>query len=200
MLTPAANIAGAGQLDIAHHPVPSSPPAVGAIAVGFNFLPHPRCKENNMADQKYKGVKLTTPRVRASFPHLHEPAGMEGQEKKYSIVMLFPIGFIISMPSLSHAFQKAKGRLFPFGFIHILRALKRYDTLDFYLAGVKKEYRGKGVDLIMTIDIFRTAIPKGFRRAESNPELETNSKIQNEWKIVPVRQHKRRRIYRKAIG
>lgn len=43
-----------------------------------------------MADQKYKGVKLTTPRFRASFPHLHEPAGMEGQEKKYSIVMLFP--------------------------------------------------------------------------------------------------------------
>lgn len=43
-----------------------------------------------MADQKYKGVKLTTPRFRVSFPHLHEPAGMEGQEKKYSIVMLFP--------------------------------------------------------------------------------------------------------------
>ena len=110
------------------------------------------------------------------------------------------IGFIISMPSLSRAFQKANGRLFPFGFIHILRALKRYDTLDFYLAGVKKEYRSKGVDLIMTIDIFRTALPKGIRRAESNPELETNSKIQNEWKIVPVRQHKRRRIYRKTIG
>lgn len=43
-----------------------------------------------MADQKFKGVKLTTPRFRVSFPHLHEPAGMEGQEKKYSIVMLFP--------------------------------------------------------------------------------------------------------------
>jgi len=109
------------------------------------------------------------------------------------------IGFIISIPSLSRAFQRANGRLFPFGFIHILRALKRYDTLDFYLAGVKKDYRGKGVDLIMTIDIFRAGMAKDIRRAESNPELETNSKIQNEWKIVPVRQHKRRRIYRKAI-
>ncbi len=110
------------------------------------------------------------------------------------------VGFIIAMPSLSRAFQKANGRLFPFGFIHILRALKKYDTLDFYLAGVKKAYRGKGVDLIMTIDVFRTGMANGVRRAESNPELETNSKIQNEWKIVPVRQHKRRRIYRKAIG
>lgn len=43
-----------------------------------------------MADQKYKGVRLTTPKFRVSFPHLHEPAGMEGQEKKYSLVMLFP--------------------------------------------------------------------------------------------------------------
>jgi ribosomal protein S18 acetylase RimI-like enzyme len=110
------------------------------------------------------------------------------------------IGFIISMPSLSRAFQKAKGRLFPFGFLHILRALKKFDTLDFYLAGVKKEYRGKGVDLIMTMDIFRTAMAKGIRRAESNVELETNTKIQNEWKIVPVRQHRRRRIFRKAIA
>jgi hypothetical protein len=109
------------------------------------------------------------------------------------------IGFIIAMPSLSRAFQKANGRLFPFGFLYILRALKKYDTLDFYLAGVKKAYRGKGVDLIMTIDVFRTGMAKGVRRAESNPELETNSKIQNEWKIVPVRQHKRRRIYRKTI-
>jgi len=110
------------------------------------------------------------------------------------------IGFMIAMPSMSRAFQKAKGRLLPFGLFHILRALKRYDSLDFYLAGVKKEYRGKGVDLMMTIDIFRTAMAHGVRAAESNVELETNTRIQNEWKVVPVRQHKRRRIYRKAIA
>lgn len=43
-----------------------------------------------MADQKFKSIRVTTPKFRVSFPHLHEPAGMEGQEKKYSIVMLFP--------------------------------------------------------------------------------------------------------------
>lgn len=110
------------------------------------------------------------------------------------------VGFIIAIPSLSKALQKARGRLFPFGFFFILRALKKFDTLDFLLAGVKKAYRGKGVDLIMTIDVFRSGLARGIRFAESNPELETNSKIQGEWKIVTTRQHKRRRIYKKAIA
>jgi hypothetical protein len=110
------------------------------------------------------------------------------------------VGFIIAIPSLSRALQKAQGHLFPFGFVHILRALRTFDTLDFLLAGVRRAYRGKGVDLIMTIDIFRAGLARGVRWAESNPELETNSKIQGEWKIISTRQHKRRRIYKKAIA
>ena len=110
------------------------------------------------------------------------------------------VGFLLSIPSLARAYQKARGRLFPFGLFHILRALKKYDTLDFLMAGVKKEYRGKGVDLMMTIDVFRSAIARGVHFAESNVELESNSKIQNEWKIVSTRQHKRRRIYSMSIG
>jgi hypothetical protein len=110
------------------------------------------------------------------------------------------IGFLISMPSLSRALQKAHGRLFPFGFLHVLRALKRFERLDFYLAGVKKEFRNKGVDLVMVVDVFRDALRYGIKVAESNPELETNRKIQAEWKFVETRQHKRRRIYRKAIA
>jgi hypothetical protein len=110
------------------------------------------------------------------------------------------IGFLISMPSLSRAMQKARGRLFPFGFLYILRALKKFDRLDFYLAGVKKEYRNRGVDLVMVLDIFKAALKHGVVVAESNPELETNSKIQAEWKFVETRQHKRRRLYRKAIA
>jgi hypothetical protein len=109
------------------------------------------------------------------------------------------VGFMIAIPSLARAFQKAKGRLFPFGFIHILRALRKFDTLDFLMAGVKKPYRGKGVDLIMTIDMFRSGLARGARFAESNPELETNSRIQNEWKVIENRRHKRRRIYKKAV-
>lgn len=110
------------------------------------------------------------------------------------------IGFLIAMPSLSRAMQKAHGRLFPFGFLHILRALKKFECLDFYLAGVKKEHRNKGVDLVMVVDVFRDALRYGITKAESNPELEANTKIQGEWKFVETRQHKRRRIYRKAIA
>lgn len=182
-------------------------------------------KRNNFRILKYRSIRLAKKERAAelfdvldeAFEELYGTVPLSRRQKEYYVnkYMSFVnpdfleiavneknemIGFIISMPSLSRAFQKANGRLFPFGFIHILRALKRYDTLDFYLAGVKKDFRGKGVDLIMTIDIFRAGMAKGIRCAESNPELETNSKIQNEWKIVPVRQHKRRRIYRKAIG
>ena len=53
---------------------------------------------------------------------------------------------------------------------------------------------------MMTIDVFRSALARGVRLAESNPELETNAKIQNEWKVVETRQHKRRRIYKKSIS
>jgi hypothetical protein len=110
------------------------------------------------------------------------------------------VGFIIALPSLSRAFQKARGRLFPFGILHIMRGLRKFDTLDFMLAGIRKQYRGKGADLLMTLDIFRTGLATGIRFGESNPELETNSRIQNEWKIISSRQHKRRRIYRKSIA
>jgi hypothetical protein len=109
------------------------------------------------------------------------------------------VGFMIALPSLAGAFQKARGRLFPLGFLHILGALRRFDSIDFMLAGVRKQFRGKGIDLLMSLDMFRTALSMGVRTAESNPELETNLRIQNQWKIATSRQHKRRRIYGKSI-
>lgn len=109
------------------------------------------------------------------------------------------IGFLITMPSLSRALQKAQGRLFPLGFWYLLKALRTYQVLDFYLAGVKKEYRNKGVDILMVYEITKTAAKFGFSYSESNPELETNKKIQNEWKLFKPRRHKRRRIYYKQI-
>ena len=109
------------------------------------------------------------------------------------------IGFMITMPSFSQALQKARGKLFPFGFWYLLKAMKTYHILDFYLAGVKKEYRNKGVDILMVYEITKTAMKFGFSYSESNPELETNKKIQNEWKHFKPSQHKRRRIFRKRI-
>lgn len=110
------------------------------------------------------------------------------------------IGFMITMPNLSRAFQKARGRLLPFGWYYILQALKKFEILDFYLAGVKNKYRGYGVDLLMVLEIVQAALDKGASYAESNPELESNKKVQAQWKYFNPTQHKRRRIFKKAIG
>jgi hypothetical protein len=111
------------------------------------------------------------------------------------------IGFMISMPSLSKAFQKAKGRLFPFGWFHVLKALNgNNETIDFCLAGIKKNYRGLGVDLLMGIEIAKEVLRRGIKYSESNPELEENKKIQAQWKYFNPKLHKKRRIYKKNIN
>lgn len=109
------------------------------------------------------------------------------------------VGFMIALPSLSEGLRKAKGYLFPFGFIHLLWSARHSKTLDLVLAGVRKSCRNKGVDLIMAYEMFKTAKHYGILRSESNPELERNSRIQAEWKYFNPRLHKRRRIYIKEI-
>lgn len=110
------------------------------------------------------------------------------------------VGFLVAMPNLSRAFQKANGRLFPFGWFHILRSFKKYEVLDFYLAGIKKKYRGLGVDLLMVLEVVKAAMEKGIKFSESNPELEDNKKIQAQWKYFNPTLHKRRRIFKKKIS
>ncbi len=109
------------------------------------------------------------------------------------------VGFIIALPSLSKAFQKAKGNLLPFGWFHLLRGLKQRETLDFYLAGIKKSYQGRGLGLLMILEIAKAAREMGFKSVESNPELENNKKIHGQWKYFKHEQHKRRRIFKKNI-
>ncbi|MDY0297706.1 MAG: hypothetical protein RB296_10350 [Acidobacteriota bacterium] len=110
------------------------------------------------------------------------------------------VGFMISMPSMSAAFQKARGRVLPFGWFHLLRGLRQRKVLDFYLAGVKQKYRGLGVDLMMVLAVAQNAMKMGFEIAESNVELETNTKIHAQWKFFEHYQARRRRIFRKRIA
>lgn len=109
------------------------------------------------------------------------------------------VGFMVTMPSFSRAMQKTRGRLLPFGWYHLLKAFKNNDTLDFYLIGIKRAYRGLGVDLLMVIEIVKTAMAKGFKISESNQELETNNKVQAQWKYFNPVQHKRRRVFKKTL-
>lgn len=109
------------------------------------------------------------------------------------------VGFIIALPSLSRAFQKANGKIFPFGWYHLLKGLKERETLDFYLAGIRRSYQGRGLGLLMILEIAKVAREMGFKRVESNPELEDNKKIHGQWKYFKHEQHKRRRIFKKKI-
>ena len=109
------------------------------------------------------------------------------------------VGFGICAPSMSKAMQKAHGKLFPFGFIHILRALKHNDTIDTLLVGVDEEYRSKGV-LAMIFDKIIPSFPKnGIKYIESTRELEDNDSVRNMWNRYPTRLHKRARCYIKNI-
>lgn len=110
------------------------------------------------------------------------------------------VAFGITMPSLTRAMQKADGRLYPFGFIHLLNALKKNDRADLYLIAVIPEYQGKGVNAVLIDRITRVFKQKGIRKVESNPELETNHLVQGQWKHFETRQHKRRRCYIKHLA
>jgi ribosomal protein S18 acetylase RimI-like enzyme len=109
------------------------------------------------------------------------------------------VGFMFTVPSMSKAFQKAKGRLFPFGWYHLLKAMKERDIIDFYMAGISQKYQGKGVDLLMVIEIVQMALEQGFNAAESNQELETNTKVQALWKHFNPTRNRERRIFKKNI-
>lgn len=107
----------------------------------------------------------------------------------------------ISMPSLSEALQKAKGKMLPFGWYHLLKALfiKKPKILDLLLVGVKPEYQSKGVNALLFYDLIPVYQQLGFEYGESNPELEDNKKVQSQWSVFNPEQHKRRRAYRKML-
>ena len=112
------------------------------------------------------------------------------------------IGVGITLPSLTRALQKCrKGRLFPFGWIHILRALKRHKTnvVDLLLVGILPEYRPKGANALLFYDLIPRYQKYGFEWGETHVEMETNEKVQGQWQYLERECHKRRRCYKKNI-
>lgn len=106
----------------------------------------------------------------------------------------------ISMPSMSKALQKSRGRLFPFGWYHLLRAIKGHsDVVDLLLVAVKPEYQSKGVNALLFSDLIPRYIANGYKFAESNVELEGNANVQKQWEYFERRLHRRRRAWKKAL-
>ncbi len=112
------------------------------------------------------------------------------------------VGIGITIPSLSKALQKCRrGRLLPFGWWHVLRAIKYHktDIVDLLLMGVLPEYRAKGVNSLMFSDLIPRYIEYGIKWGESQVEMESNANVQSQWEILNPEMHKRRVCFKKDI-
>ncbi len=112
------------------------------------------------------------------------------------------VGLGITIPSLSKALQKCRrGRLAPFGWWHVVRALKWHKTegVDLLLMGVLPEYRVKGANALLFADLIPRYQAYGWKWGESQVEMETNENVQSQWQYVDTVNHKRRRCYRKSL-
>ncbi len=109
------------------------------------------------------------------------------------------IGFAIAVPSLSKAMQKANGKLFPLGFTHVLKAIKKNDLLDFFLTGVLPKYEHAGVPVMLFDAIHDEMLVAGIKDMETTGVFEDNHHVITNWKNYEPIQHKRRRCYVKKL-
>ena len=109
------------------------------------------------------------------------------------------VAFGVALPSLSKAMQKAKGSLFPFGWYHILKALKKTDTIDLLLIAIDDKYQNQGVNAMIFHKFAQGITKNGIKYIESTRELEDNTMVQNLWRYFDNEIIKRARSYVKKI-
>ncbi|MDZ7794974.1 MAG: hypothetical protein U5P10_15165 [Spirochaetia bacterium] len=105
------------------------------------------------------------------------------------------VGFAIALPRLTKPLQKSGGRLFPFGFLHLLKTLKKPEELVFYLIGARPDYQNRGLNAILLSELYRECIDYGIEYVQTCGELEDNSNIITIMKNFETRLNKRRRCY-----
>lgn len=109
------------------------------------------------------------------------------------------IGFFVGLPSLSKAMQKTKGKLFPFGFRHLMKALKKPESIDMLLTGVVHKYQSAGVAVILISELQEEMKKAGINTMETTGVFENNQNVITNWKSYEHVQHKRRRCYIKDL-
>jgi len=111
------------------------------------------------------------------------------------------IGVVITMCSLSQAMRKSKGKLLPFGWFHLLKALKwkHEDNAELLLIAVRPDYQMMGVNALFFDDLLPIYRERGIRWAETGPQLEDNVRELSQWKPLNPTFTKRRRCYKKRI-
>ncbi|MBF0529885.1 MAG: N-acetyltransferase [Deltaproteobacteria bacterium] len=152
-----------------------------------------------------------------SYDHLYGTVPLTERQIDYYVKMYAPVidrrflrlvedeqgelaGFAITVPSLSRAFQKARGRLFPFGWWHILRAMRQREIIDFHLIGVARKYQGTGLYLILGVELVESLIDLGFKYAETSHILETNEEMLSLFKTADYTIPRRRSIFKKEVS
>lgn len=109
------------------------------------------------------------------------------------------VAFIIAMPDMTEGILKARGRLFPFGFIHVLRSARRTKQLDLLLGAVKDQYRGQGLDVLMGIKVLIAAYEAGMEKIDTHHEMEANVKVRAEMERMGGQVYKKYRAFQKPL-
>ncbi len=155
--------------------------------------------------------------INDSYAHLYGVTPLTKKQMEYYTKMYFSFmkvefvtiivdsegklaAFGITMPSLSKALQKNKGKLLPFGFISILNAMKKNNMADLLMVAIRKDLQGKGVNAMLMKETYESYIKSGIEIVETNHELEDNTKVQSMWEGFNAVQHKRRRCFIKRLN
>jgi hypothetical protein len=109
------------------------------------------------------------------------------------------LSFVIAMPDMTEGIVKARGRLFPFGFVHVLRAAKRTKQLDLLLGAVKEPYRGQGLDVLMGVKVLQSASEAGMEMIDTHHEMEANVKVRAEMERMGGTIYKKFRAFGKML-
>jgi GNAT superfamily N-acetyltransferase len=109
------------------------------------------------------------------------------------------VAFIVAMPDMTAGILKAKGRLLPFGFIHVLRAAKKTKQLDLMLGAVKEQYRGQGLDVLLGVKVILAAYDAGMEMMDTHHEMEANVKVRAEMERMGGTIYKKYRAFQKPL-
>lgn len=183
-------------------------------------------KKYGLTIKKFKNTKEIWPYARrifelvnAAFKPLFGYTPLTDRQIEYYVKMYIPmlkldiitlivreeddtvIGLGLTLPSLSKALKKAKGRMLPFGWFHLLKAMYgKNDVVDLYIVAVHPDYQSKGVNALLFYDLIPTFNKLGYKYAESNPELEINQKVQAQWEYFDTEHIKTRRAFIKQLS
>jgi hypothetical protein len=109
------------------------------------------------------------------------------------------VAFVVGIPDMTEGIQKARGKLFPFGFLKVLRSAKKTKQLDLLLGAIKEKYRGRGLDVLMGVKMIMTAREAGMEMMDTHHELEENVKVRAEMERMGGKVYKKFRVYQKAL-